>query len=192
MNLWKWLLLLGIIVGICTLSFIIYQYKLVSQFDEKPSFAETADAGIVLGAALWDDEPSPALMERLEVARQLFADGKVSYLILSGGLGNDRYTEAEAMKKYLVKQGVPENRLILESKSHNTKQNLENTKKILEESNLQTMTLITHDYHMTRALLYADKIGIQASSSPVHSKVLFVPYHKVRECLALIKYKLGW
>ena len=35
------------------------------------------DAGIVLGAALWQDEPSPALRERLDRAAELYASGTI-------------------------------------------------------------------------------------------------------------------
>ncbi len=40
---------------------------------------------------------------------------------------------------------------------------------------------------MYRALRLAERAGIDATPAPVHSRVLFTPFYKARECLAIIK-----
>jgi vancomycin permeability regulator SanA len=60
-----------------------------------------ADIGIVLGAALWNDVPSPALRERLNAAYELHKEGYFSKIIVSGGMDHNGSTipEAEGMKR---------------------------------------------------------------------------------------------
>lgn len=149
------------------------------------------EAAIILGAALWDNKPSPALIERLNKALTLYRQQKVDILILSGGLGSkDQQSEAQAMQTYLLAHGVPKEKMILEDRSHNTKANLANTAKLLQQKSIDSLYLVTHDYHMTRALLYAKAANLTVTPAPTHSTVLFIPYHKLRECAALWKYHI--
>ncbi|MBA4548452.1 YdcF family protein [Thermoactinomyces intermedius] len=171
----------------CGVFVFIHLWQWVSRFDHKDPPEEHAEVGIVLGAALWNQQPSPALRERLELALQLYRQGRVDYLILSGGLGNNGITEAEGMKNYLVERGVSPAHLLLEDRSSNTRENLLYSAQIIKRKGFEKITVITHDYHMVRALNYARQAGLKVTASPVHSKVLFLPYHKARECLALIK-----
>ncbi|TCP67290.1 YdcF family protein [Baia soyae] len=193
MNTTKWLLTFSLSLILLLLLIIGYFYLKVSQYDDTPTQSSHADAGVVLGAALWNGKPSPALVERLEMAVKLYDDKKVEYLIVSGGLEKEGVTEALAMKEYLVQKKVPQERILLEDQSSNTQQNLENTKKLLAGTQIDHIVIITHDYHMTRALQYAEQTGLKDSLiAPVHSEVLFLPYHKTRESLALIKQSLSF
>ena len=112
-----------------------------------------SDGGIVLGAALWNDTPSPALKERLDYAFELYEQGKVGKLILTGGLdGNgSEQTEAEGMRDYLLELGIPEDKLLLELKARSTYENLLFSKPIAEADNLDKLLIITHDYHASRS-----------------------------------------
>jgi len=185
-NDWKWLMLFQF--TFCILFFIyIGLYYLASLYDDIDADQKHRQAGIVLGAALWDNQPSPALVERLDTAIHLVEKKKVDYLILSGGKGEAEISEAEAMAQYLIKRGVPKTKIILEPNSTNTYQNLQNSSKLIQKYGFKEVYLITHDYHMHRALIYAKKANIQAAPAPVHSTVLWLPFHKSRECLAIIK-----
>lgn len=186
-NKWVWI---GWLFALILSGVFIYLWEWVSRYDHVDPPPEHSEVGIVLGAALWNQQPSPALKERLNLALKLYRENRVDYLILSGGLGNNGITEAEGMKNYLVERGVSPAHLILEDQSANTKENLLHSKKILARHQWKKVTVITHDYHMLRALNYARQAGICATASPVHSEVLFLPYHKTRECLALIKQKV--
>jgi uncharacterized SAM-binding protein YcdF (DUF218 family) len=185
----KWMIggvitLIVLLLPFCTL------WNLVSRYDHAEPSAEHHRIAIVLGAALWDQQPSPALKERLNLALRLYKEKRVDYLLLSGGLGVSGITEAEGMKRYLIAHGVHADHLILEDRSNNTKENLKYAAELLKQSKGEKVALITHDYHMYRALNYARQAGVRATPAPVHSQVLFTPYHKARECLALIKQKL--
>ncbi|KHF36432.1 vancomycin high temperature exclusion protein [Paenibacillus sp. P1XP2] len=160
------------------------------------------DVGIVLGASMWGDAPSPGLKERLDEALKLYNEKKFSYMIVSGGLDKpgNQYTEAEGMRNYLVQHGVPESAVILENKARSTYENLLYSKQIMKERGFKSAVIVTHQYHGMRSkdiadfLDYADpKLGL------TESKTLQMKYHKPREVLAYTKWKvdelllwLGW
>lgn len=151
-----------------------------------------ANVGIVLGAAVWGDGPSPGLRERLEQALMLYEEGYVSKLLVTGGLGEGKtITEAAVSKNYLVANGIPEEDILLEAKSTSTYENLLYSQQVMDEHDLRDALIISHDYHLARAMVMADSLGISASPVGTTSHVLFGPYHKGREVLALTHWELS-
>lgn len=176
------------ILGFALLFVYLYLYLYVSKFDNHKESQQQREVGIVLGAALWNGVPSPALKERCNKAMELFRRGQVKYLLLSGGLESEQRSEAVAMQQYLVEHGIPKDRLLLEDQSTDTRENLLFSRKILTKQQMTQAYLITHDYHLARAILYAKQAGLSVEPVPVHSKVLWpMAYYKTRECLALVK-----
>ena len=177
--------------------FLIWCSYLVWLMNKHPAQQDLAhaDAGIVLGAALWRDQPSPALRERLQMAVELYNSGKVDYLILSGGTGGllSTISEAEGMRNFLVDKGIPEEKLLLENKSVNTFQNILFSHQKMQEHQLNSSIIITHDYHVPRALEMAKYLNYESpQGTGVHSKVLSPVYNQAREILSLTKWKLEW
>lgn len=145
-----------------------------------------ADVGIVLGAAVWGEGPSPGLRERLELALALYQAGYVPNLLVSGGLGEGKkVTEAAVMRDYLLSKGVPPEHILLESSSTNTYENLLFSQQVMNDHDFHEAVLISHDYHLTRAVVMAESLGMNVSPVGVESKVLFGPYHRAREVLAI-------
>ncbi|WP_168122675.1 YdcF family protein [Paenibacillus sp. HB172176] len=180
--------LLALLVWCGYMLWLIQDYKAMNVYPH-------ADAGIVLGAALWNDEPSPALRERLDYAIALYEQGAFDKLILSGGHGGliSQLTEAEGMKAYLVSRGIPENALLLENEAKDTYQNLLFSSKIAMAEDLHSFIIITHKYHAERAGEMASYIGLESFEvAGVKSKVLNPYYHHTREILALTKWKLDY
>lgn len=154
-----------------------------------------ADAGIVLGAALWNDVPSPALKERLELAVTLYNEGAVDKLILSGGLDHNKATktEAEGMRDYLIAKGISADKLLLENESTSTYENLLFSKKIADQQKLTQLVVITHDYHAARSKEIAKQLDFKHFQvAATKSKVLNPVYNETREVLAFTKWKLDW
>ncbi|MCR2802899.1 YdcF family protein [Paenibacillus soyae] len=171
-----------------------YMLWLINGYNAKASYP-SADAGIVLGAALWNDKPSPALKERLNYALKLLEDGTVGALVLSGGHGGraSTLTEAEGMRNYLLEQGAPADKLLLETEATSTYQNLVLSRDVAEQHGLKTFLVITHDYHAARAgeiAAYADigAVGVAGAESLVLNEF----YNHSREVLAFTKWKLDW
>ncbi|MEJ8547239.1 YdcF family protein [Brevibacillus borstelensis] len=151
-----------------------------------------ADVAIVLGAAVWGERPSPGLRERLDQALELYRQGYVPYLLVTGGLGEGKTsTEASVMRNYLVEQGVPEDRIFMEHQARDTYENLLFSKEIMQQHGLSQALVVSHDYHLARAVDMAETIDLDASPVGVTSHVLYSPYYKAREVLALTKWHLS-
>ncbi|MDX9785819.1 MAG: YdcF family protein [Desulfobacterales bacterium] len=126
-----------------------------------------ADAAIVLGAAVARSVPTPVFEQRIRHAINLYHDKKVKKLVLTGGVGSgDTLAESEAARNYCLKQGVPENDMLLEVRSHSTLQNLLEAKPILQANGLETVLIVSDPLHMRRAITFAHDLGIEAYPSP--------------------------
>ncbi|QKG83984.1 YdcF family protein [Kroppenstedtia pulmonis] len=141
----------------------------------------------MLGAALWNNRPSPALQERLDQAHTLYRNGQVKAILLTGGNGRGKLTEAEAMKRYLLAQGVTEEVIFLETKAKNTRENLLYSQGVLLDNRWHSAFVITHDYHQYRSMIHARQVGIKATPSPVPIEARFTLFRKSREVVALWK-----
>lgn len=167
------------------------QWKIHSVEDNE--LPDRTEVGIVLGAALWNNVPSPALRERLRQAEVLYNDGYFHKIIVTGGIGHSSstITEAEGMKRYLVKQGIPKEDILLEDEARSTYENLLFSRNVMQENQLNTAVIITHAYHGARALNVALFLDYKEPTvSTMDSTVMWMPYHKARETLAYSKWQL--
>lgn len=185
-----WLVVIGMIALVVWCSAI---YDLITRFEGTPKLGEpiNADVGIVLGATLWNNEPSPGLQERLDHALSLYRSGVFQHFIVTGGLDANgaSLTEAEGMRNYLIKQGVPAQSIEMDSSSRSTYENLSFAQDIMEHNEWNSAVIITHDYHGSRAADIAKKLGYQpVQVSVTDSKVLKMSYHETREILAYTKW----
>ena len=122
---------------------------------------------IVLGAAVHGDEPSLALTHRLEGALDYIEKYPSSYAILSGGKGSgENISEAECMFGWLTERGIPAERLILESRSTSTAENLQNSFDIIRSRGDEpdgNVALLSSAYHLCRAKMMAELYGVKAA-----------------------------
>ena len=147
---------------------------------------------IVLGCGLLHgDEVSPLLASRIRAAFKIFR--KAPYrtkLIMSGGQGNDELVpEACAMKKYALGLGVDSNSILVEDKSKNTLENMQNSKSIIESRQKKyKVAFATNGFHVFRAGTYAYEVGLRAKAIPARTKLYFSQNALIREYLALLVY----
>ena len=126
-----------------------------------------ADAAIVLGASVYDNSPSPVFSERINHAVELYNDGYVDAVIMTGGVGKGNIrSEADIAREYAEQKGVPAESILIEEDSSITKENLENAKKVMSEHGMDTALIVSDPLHMKRAVLYARDLGMTAYSSP--------------------------
>ena len=107
-------------------------------------------------------------MTRIHKALELYEEGKVKTFLLSGGIGPlslDRETpEAEIFRQFLVKRGVPKERILVENRSRNTIENIDFSVELLKSLGYDlektSFLVVTNDYHMRRTLgLLQRKLG---------------------------------
>ncbi len=171
MKLWK-IMIYATIPLILSILWVLYQYRSISLTGEtaKP---EAADVIIILGAAVWPSGPSPVLQARTEHGLNIYAQGLGDYFILSGGLGLHPPTEAEAMNQELLERNIEPNSIFLEKRSTSTMENLMYSKQIMSEQGFKTAVIVTDPFHIKRALLIAEDIGITAFGAPTKNSPLY-------------------
>jgi uncharacterized SAM-binding protein YcdF (DUF218 family) len=131
---------------------------------------EPADAAIVLGAAVDDDVPSPVFSERLRHAAGLFESGQVKWIVVTGGVGQgDRLAEAEAGRDWLIDAGIPADRVVTETESRTTKQNLVFAQPLLAQQGIHRVVIVSDPLHMRRAMRMASDLGLDAHPSPTRT-----------------------
>ena len=155
-----------------------------------PAVREDSDAVIVLGCQVYaDGQLSPQLKLRLQAALDTYRSHP-RLIVTTGGQGEgEPAPEGQVMRDWLISQGVPEEDVIAECESTNTRQNLLNAKALLPE-NVTRVTVVTSDFHLPRALALAHDLGLDADGigSPCRPEIGFWVKNHTREVLAWGKY----
>lgn len=156
---------------------------------------ESCEYMLVLGAKVRPDGPSVSLMDRIRAAAQYMKAHPEVIAVVSGGQGPDEpMTEAKCMYEQLVKLGIDPNRIWLEEKATSTWENLRFALDLIEEKTGQRpekIGLLSSEYHLFRAGLFAkrcgvDAVGIPAKTSRLSQKV----NHFMREVAGVWHYLL--
>ena len=113
---------------------------------------------VVLGYKLGkNNRMNPILRHRLEKCIKHYKVGD-DIIVCGGKLLDCAISEAELMKKWLIKNNIKCDNIILENESKDTISNIENLKIILENKNIKSIILITSNWHMKRTKLIIDTI----------------------------------
>lgn len=122
--------------------------------------ARPAQVALVLGAGVWDDgTPSAVLMDRLQVALQLYEAGKVQKILCTGDHGDAGYDEVNAMRLYLEKKGVPTEDIFMDHAGFDTYDSMYRARDVF---GVRSALVVTQAFHLPRALFLAQRMGIQA------------------------------
>lgn len=109
---------------------------------------------------------SGSAANRLITAAELQKMLNVPIIVSGGQVYKNTGTEAMIAEKILTALGVPENKIITESKSLNTTQNAEFTKKLLVKNNFKKPLLVTSAFHMKRAVLQFKRYSQEVTPFP--------------------------
>lgn len=104
-------------------------------------------------------KPNPYFEKRMETAAQLFTNGKIDHFILSGDNRSMYYNEPVAMRKALLKKGVPSTAITLDYAGLRTLDSIVRCKSIFGQ---EKITVITQPFHSYRALFISDYYGLDA------------------------------
>lgn len=157
---------------------------------KKPKYNK--DYIIILGCKIKKDGTLPPLLKgRVDKAlefrnKQLNKTGKDLIFIPSGGKGHDEIiSEAEAMKKYLLSQGIKKEKIMIENKSKNTYENINFSNKIINNKN-SNICFSTTNYHVLRAGLIATEQGIKMEGIGSNTKAYFWINAFIREFIGTL------
>ena len=147
-------------VGFAYFCFVEYFIIKNARTDRDPG----RDYLIVLGAAVYKDQPSLTLVRRLEGALDYLETYPDSVAIVSGGMGpGETVTEAQAMYDWLIAAGVDPARVLKEPKASSTEENLKFSFDIIRSRGDEPagkVAIVSSAYHLYRAKCLAAKLGV--------------------------------
>lgn len=150
----------------------------------------TEDVVLILGGGIRQYEVRPTLQMRLDQALAYHRNNPGAMMLVTGGVGYGReISEAEAMARYLIARGVPEEQILLEGAAHSTYTNMTFSREILDAhfNSPPRVVIVTSDFHMFRSARFAYMAGIDAAVYPAGTPWLSRPFYYVREVAAVIK-----
>jgi len=119
---------------------------------------------LVLGAGIYSDgEPTAVLEGRLRKALDLYRAGKVTWFLVSGDNRAASYNEPQAMRRWLLKQGVPPDLVIADYAGRRTYDSLKRATVVF---GLQRLVVVTSDFHMARAIYLGSSLGLDIYGVP--------------------------
>jgi vancomycin permeability regulator SanA len=146
-----------------------------------------APVAIVLGAKA-DDEvtPSPFLAARLEIARELYAAGKVKAILVSGDHAEWDYNEPGAMHRWLVEHGVPSGQIVLDHAGFDTYDTCARAKRVF---GVDRAIIVTQSYHIDRAVALCRDLGVVTDGVGDDTAKQYIDYYQsaARERGAVVK-----
>lgn len=150
-----------ILVGaLCMLLVPITMRIVVSPFlfTSDSSLPQT-EVAIVLGASVEGNEPSPIYAARANAAIQLFEDGKVSKILVTGDNATTNYDEVNPVQHYLLAAGIPPQDIFLDHAGFDTYSSMYRAKVIFDAT---SAVVVTQDFHLPRAVFIARSLGLNA------------------------------
>lgn len=161
-------------IGIVGLVFVFWLVSLLQVWNAgRSANREPVDALIVLGAAQYDGRPSPQFQARLDHTLELWNLNLASYIVVTGGKQTgDRFTESQAARKFLMSKGVASDLIFEENTGTTTYESLLAVSQIATERNISRVLIVSDPFHVLRAKLIAEEVGLVAFTSPTRSSVI--------------------
>ena len=142
---------------------------------------------IVFGAGLWrDGTPSPVLRDRVATAAQLYFEGKVKKLLMSGDNRFIYYNEPGAMQEYALGLGVPAEDIVLDFAGRRTYDTCYRAREIF---GLDEAILVTQAFHLPRAVYTCNQLGLPSvgvSAELLNYRLRALVYWQARETFATL------
>jgi SanA protein len=129
--------------------------------ETNPASAPHAQVALVLGAYVSPSgRPSGMLEDRLLAAAALYRDGKVDKVLASGDHGRPDYDEVNAMRRELLRLGVPSRDIFTDHAGFATLDSVVRARRVF---GVTSAIIVTQRFHMARALWLAHREGLRAT-----------------------------
>jgi uncharacterized SAM-binding protein YcdF (DUF218 family) len=177
------------------LSFLYgFLYPTYSHSGEVAAFH--ADAGVILGAAVWHgnglgERPSPALRERIDLGHTLLTTHAIPRLIVTGGNAPGKLAEGEVAESELLRLGVDSSQIFEENFSHSTFEQVRFLRDdLFQKRGWNRFIIVSDQYHLARVCEMCAFNGLSVIGSPshIHEPFLDLAYYRLRESVALLEY----
>lgn len=153
-----------------------------------------SNVAVVLGAAVWsDNKPSPSLAFRVDKAAELYKNGIVDKIQLTGGNAPGELSEAEVSLNHIMKKGIDKKDVWIEKSTTSTIEQVRFIKNdLIKKRDMKSVTIISDIYHLQRAkeICKFYNINAKVSASDLNLKTDKIIFYQLRECVALLLFWL--
>jgi SanA protein len=184
---------LNILIILVVLGVIILALsRLETDLYARPKTYTAADVpsrrvAIVFGAGLWrNGTATPVLHDRIQMAANLYFDGKVEKLLMSGDNRFVDYNEPAVMREAALSLGVPEEAIVLDYAGRRTYDTCYRAKAIF---GINEAILVTQAFHLPRAIYECNRLGVDSVGVEADLRVYrksSVLYWNTRELFATV------
>ena len=144
-----------------------------------------ADCVLVLGAAVWGNDPSPMLKKRIDKGIEVLNATQIEYILMTGDGRESNYNEPETMSRYAISQSVDQQNIVQDQYGIRTYDSLWRAKYVL---GYESVIIITQSYHLNRAIYIARSLGLEVYGIACDDSILSAGwYNNVRETGARCK-----
>ena len=164
LHLLRWFVLALLLAVLAWFGWVYEQIETTANIDN----AHSADAIAIFGAAEYGGRPSPVLHARLDKAVSLYDRGIAPVIVTLGG-GSDKdsgKTEGGVGRDYLLANGVPYDRIIAETQSIDTEQQVQKLAAIAARQHFQHIVVVSDGTHLFRIELLCERAGLDVYTSP--------------------------
>lgn len=148
--------------GLLWLAYAVHVWRVALRSPTRPPCRTTV---LVFGRRLIDDQPEADYQARLRRALRLLEEDLAGPVWLLGGHSGGRISEAEAGRRWLLRHGLADPRVLqLEQASIDSLENLRHARSLLQQGaspGLPPVALLTSRYHLARCLLLARLLGFE-------------------------------
>lgn len=162
----KKILQIGFLLFFLTAAALIVSNYLINSFAEGKTYHNTSvtpknRVGLMLGTSkhMKGGQPNPYYTNRISATVALYNANKIDFVLVSGDNGSVYYNEPNTMKKDLMAEGIPADRIFLDFAGFRTLDSMVRAKDVF---GLNEVTVISQKFHNERAIYLAEKKGLTA------------------------------
>ena len=138
-------------------------------YDGLNDYKGKADVAVVLGNRVFaDGSLSSWLQGRVDKALELYKEGQVKKIFVSGGISTKEdggYPEGDAMRNYLIQKGVAANDIITDNAGINTFYTAKNFIDWNNDQHYSSVLVVSQFFHATRTKYIFKKLGYKNVNS---------------------------
>ncbi|MBQ7291739.1 MAG: YdcF family protein [Clostridia bacterium] len=147
--------------------------------------ADGYETAVVFGAKVHEGGTlSHMLKDRMDTAIELYREGKVKKLLVSGD-GRGQWSETKYMRLYAMENGVAEADIIEDGEGFST---IETVTRAKELFGVTKCVLVTQKYHLYRAIYAAESMDMDVRGASADVRTYYGQFYRdVREIMARVK-----
>lgn len=168
-----------------------YFYALGGESISKEPLKGEYDIVVVLGAAVVEQKPGNLLEGRLQKALIVHKDSLVGKVQVTGSNAPGEITEAEASKQFLMSNGVDSTKILVETKTTSTAEQIRYIKySLATQFPVERILIISDSFHLVRIKEISDfynlRCSLLASGTPISQRSEY--YNRIREAISLMMF----